>query len=193
MYQLELDGLPNDFPPLATLDNRPTNLPAQPNAFIGRERELAETRALLERDDVRLLTLIGPGGTGKTRLALQLAADVVERFANGVFFVSLAPIRDWELVVPTALRTLGLREQPGETALETLTEYLREKELLLLLDNFEHVFAASAAVAGLLESAPASPPAGYEPNAAARQGRAGTPRPPARRARICGGRRSPRR
>ena len=76
LYQLELDGLPNEFPPLATLDNRPTNLPAQPNAFIGRERELAETRALLERDDVRLLTLIGPGGTGKTRLALQLAADV---------------------------------------------------------------------------------------------------------------------
>src|SRR5437763_1838505 len=77
LYQLELDGLPNDFPPLATLDSRPTNLPAQPNAFIGREHELAETRALLERDDVRLLTLIGPGGTGKTRLALQLAADVV--------------------------------------------------------------------------------------------------------------------
>ena len=76
LYQLELDGLPNEFPPLATLDNRPTNLPVQPNAFIGRERELAETRALLEREDVRLLTLIGPGGTGKTRLALQLAADV---------------------------------------------------------------------------------------------------------------------
>jgi len=154
LYQLELDGLPNEFPPLATLVNRPTNLPAQPNAFIGRERELAETRALLERDDVRLLTLIGPGGTGKTRLALQLAAEVVEHFRNGVFFVSLAPIRDWDLVVPTILKTLGLREQPGETALETLTEYLREKELLLLLDNFEHVFAASPAVAGLLESAP---------------------------------------
>jgi predicted ATPase/class 3 adenylate cyclase len=154
LYQLELDGLPNEFPPLATLDNRPTNLPAQPNAFIGRERELAETRALLDRDDVRLLTLIGPGGTGKTRLALQLAADVVEQFANGVFFVSLAPIRDWELVVPTILRTLGLREQPGETPLETLTEYLREKELLLTLDNFEHVLAASPAIAGLLDSAP---------------------------------------
>ena len=154
LYQLELEGLPSEFPPLATLDNRPTNLPAQPNAFIGRERELAETRALLEREDVRLLTLIGPGGTGKTRLALQLAADVLDRFRNGVFFVSLTPIRDWELVVPTILRTLGLREQPGETSLETLTEYLQEKELLLLLDNFEHVVAASAAVAGLLESAP---------------------------------------
>src|SRR6478672_7352638 len=132
LYQLELEGLANEFPPLASLDNRPTNLPAQPNAFIGRERELAGTRALLEREDVRLLTLIGPGGTGKTRLALQLAADVLDRFRNGVFFVSLTPIRDWELVVPTILRTLGSREQPGETSLETLTDFLREKELLLL-------------------------------------------------------------
>jgi predicted ATPase/class 3 adenylate cyclase len=154
LYQLVLEGLPNEFPPLATLDNRPTNLPAQPNAFIGRERELAETQALLERDDVRLLTLIGPGGTGKTRLALQLAGAVLDRFRNGVFFVSLTPIRDWELVVPTILRTLGLREQPGETSLETLTEYLQEKELLLVLDNFEHVMAAAPAVGGLLESAP---------------------------------------
>ncbi|HSS79819.1 MAG TPA: adenylate/guanylate cyclase domain-containing protein [Gaiellaceae bacterium] len=154
LYQLELEGLPSEFPPLASLDNRPTNLPAQPNAFIGRERELAETRDLLEREDVRLLTLIGPGGTGKTRLALQLAGGVLDRFRNGVFFVSLTPIRDWELVVPTILRTLGSREQPGETSLETLTEYLQEKELLLLLDNFEHVLAASPAVAGLLGSAP---------------------------------------
>src|SRR3954470_3269731 len=153
LYQLELDDLPNEFPPLQTLDNRPTNLPVPPNALIGRERELAETRALLE-EGVRLLTLIGPGGTGKTRLALQLAGDALELFANGVFFVSLAPIRDWELVVPTMLRTFGLREQPGETPLETLTEYLREKELLLVLDNFEHVQAASPVVAGLLETAP---------------------------------------
>src|SRR3954466_11521112 len=153
LYQLDLDDLPNEFPPLQTLDNRPTTLPVPPNALIGRERELAETRALLE-EGVRLLTLIGPGGTGKTRLALQLAGDALELFANGVFFVSLAPIRDWELVVPTMLRTFGLREQPGETPLETLTEYLREKELLLVLDNFEHVQAASPVVAGLLETAP---------------------------------------
>ena len=132
LYQLELDGLPDEFPPLATLDNRPTNLPAQPNAFIGRERELAETRALLDRDDVRLLTLTGPGGTGKTRLALQVAADVVEQFPNGVFFVSLAP--DPRLGAGRARRSRGrsaCASSRGRPPLETLTEYLREKELLL--------------------------------------------------------------
>src|SRR5919108_1729245 len=154
LFQLEIEGLANEFPPLKTLDNRVTNLPTPPNAFIGRTRELADTHELLERDDVRLLTLIGTGGTGKTRLALQLAADVVDRFKHGVFFVSLAPVRDWELVVPTIARTLGLREQPGETVLETLTEYVRDRELLLVLDNFEQVLAAAPAMAGLLSSAP---------------------------------------
>jgi len=154
LFQLELEGMPTEFPPLKTLDNRVTNLPTQPNAFIGRTRELADTQALLERDDVRLLTLIGTGGTGKTRLALQLAAAVVDQFDHGVFFVSLAPVRDWELVAPTIARTLGLREQPGESVLETLTEYLRDRELLLLLDNFEQVLAATPAMAGLLSSAP---------------------------------------
>jgi predicted ATPase/class 3 adenylate cyclase len=154
LFQLEIEGLPTEFPPLKTLDNRVTNLPTQPNAFIGRERELADTKGLLQRADVRLLTLIGTGGTGKTRLALQLAADVVDQFKHGVFFVSLAPVRDWELVAPTIARTLGLREQPGETVLETLTEYLRDRELLLLLDNFEQVVAAAPALAGLLSSGP---------------------------------------
>src|SRR3954463_9966335 len=97
LYQLELDGLPNESPPLATLDNRPTNLPAQPNAFIGRERELAETRALLDREGGRLLTLIGPGGPGNPPRPPRPPAEVVEQSANGFFFVSLAPIRDWEL------------------------------------------------------------------------------------------------
>src|SRR5215211_3553958 len=107
LYQRELEGLPGDFPPLKTLDNRPTNLPVQPNELIGRERELAEAAALLS-DGYRVVTLTGTGGTGKTRLALQLAADVVEEFPNGVFFVSLAPVRDWELVAPTIAGTLGL-------------------------------------------------------------------------------------
>jgi predicted ATPase/class 3 adenylate cyclase len=153
LYQLELDGLPVEFPPLKTLDNRPTNLPVQPNELIGRQRELDEAAALL-RNGLRVLTLTGTGGTGKTRLALQLAAEVVETFPNGVFFVSLAPVRDWELVAPTIARTLGLREQPGETVLETLDGYLTDKELLLVLDNFEQVLAAAPAVAGLCASAP---------------------------------------
>ncbi len=154
LYQLEIDGLPAEFPPLTTMGSRFTNLPAQPNAFIGRERELAAAGALLARDDVRLLTLIGTGGTGKTRLALQLAGNVLERFPSGVFFVSLAPVRDWELVVPTVARTLGLREQPGEAAIETLTDYLRDREFLLVLDNFEQVIPAAPALSSLLSEAP---------------------------------------
>jgi predicted ATPase/class 3 adenylate cyclase len=154
LYQLLVEGLPADFPPLKTLENRPTNLPVLANALIGRSRELKETQALLARDDVRLLTLTGAGGTGKTRFALQIAAEQLEEFANGVFFVSLAPVRDWELVVPTIAQTLGLREQPGETRLETLTEYLSDKQLLLLLDNFEQVVPAAAEISGLLAAAP---------------------------------------
>ena len=154
LYQLHVEGQPADFPPLKTLDHRPTNLPIEPNAFIGRTRELKEAWALLTRADARLLTLTGTGGGGKTRLALRLAAGAEERFPNGVFFVSLAPVRDWELVIPSIAQTLGLREQPGETPLETLTEYVRDRRILLLLDNFEQVLPAAPAVAGLLASAP---------------------------------------
>jgi predicted ATPase/class 3 adenylate cyclase len=154
LYQLELDGVPSEFPPLNTLENRPTNLPALTSTFIGREHELAEVESLLVRPDVRLLTITGPGGAGKTRLALQVAGDLHERFSSGVFFVSLAPIRDWELVVPAIARALGLREYPGETMLGTLTEYVRDRELLLVLDNLEQVVAAAPVVTGLLASAP---------------------------------------
>jgi predicted ATPase/class 3 adenylate cyclase len=154
LYQVQVEGLPMDFPPLKTLENRPTNLPVLANALIGRTPELKEAQGLLTRDEVRLLTVTGAGGTGKTRFALQVAAEQLERFANGVFFVSLAPVHDWELVVPTIAQTLGLREQPGETRLETLTMYLRDKQQLLLLDNFEQVVAAAPAIGGLLATAP---------------------------------------
>ena len=154
LYQLQVEGLPADFPALKTLDNRPTNLPVLANALIGRTRELEEAQALLARDEVRLLTLTGAGGTGKTRFALQLAAEQLERFDNGVFFVSLAPVRDWELVIPTIAQTLGLREQPGELRLETLTAYLRDKRSLLLLDNLEQVVPAAPQIGGLLAAAP---------------------------------------
>ena len=154
LYQLLVEGLQADFPALNTLGSRPTNLPAQPNAFIGRERELDEIGELLARDDVRLLTLVGTGGTGKTRLALQVAASVIELFDNGVFAVSLGALRDWELVVPTIAQTLGLREQSGDPGIETLTDYLQDKEMLLLLDNLEQVIAVGPVLAGLLGSAP---------------------------------------
>jgi NB-ARC domain len=143
LYQLEIEGLPADFPPLNTEGGWTTNLPAQPNLFIGRERELAETGDLLAREDVRLLTLVGSGGTGKTRLAQQLAGAVGGRFPDGVFFVALSQLRDWELVMPTIARTLGLHEQPGETALEAVTGRLRGRRLLLVLDNFEQVDLAA--------------------------------------------------
>jgi len=154
LYQLQVEGLPADFPQLKTLDHRPTNLPVEPNAFIGRTRELKEAWAVLTRADARLVTLTGTGGAGKTRLALRLAAGAVEQYPNGVFFVSLAPVRDWELVVPSVAQTLGLREQPGETVLETLTEYVRDRRILLLLDNFEQVLPAAPSLSGLLGSAP---------------------------------------
>jgi len=153
LYQLQVEGLPVDFPPLNTLENRPTNLPVLANVLIGRTPQLEEAQGLLARDEVHLLTVTGAGGTGKTRFALQVAAEQLERF-DGVFFVSLAPVRDWELVVPTIAQTLGLREQPGETRLETLTMYLRDKQQLLLLDNFEQVVAAAPAIGGLLATAP---------------------------------------
>jgi predicted ATPase/DNA-binding SARP family transcriptional activator len=154
LYQLQIEGLPHEFPALKTLENRPTNLPAQPTVLIGRERELDEIDGLLCRDDVHLLTLTGAGGTGKTRLALQVAADLVERFPSGVFFVSLAAIRDADLVVPTIAQTLGLRGEGGEPLLETLDGYLRDKRMLLLLDNFEQIVQAAPALASLLASAP---------------------------------------
>lgn len=149
LYQLQVDGLMHEFPPLKTLQSRRTNLPVQVTPLIGRERELTAVEALLRDESVRLLTLTGTGGTGKTRLGLQAAADVVEDFDDGVFFVSLAPIRDPELVLPTLAQTLSLREVPGEAVFDTLLSYLAEKQTLLVLDNFEQVVDAAGAIAKL--------------------------------------------
>jgi len=154
LYQLLIEGVERDFPPPKTLENRPTNLPTQPTTLIGREQELREVEGLLRREDVRLLTLTGPGGTGKTRLALQAAADLIEQFANGVYFVALAAIADQALVVPTIARTLGVREQGGTALLETLHNLLHERRMLLLLDNFEQIVEAAPTIASLLASAP---------------------------------------
>jgi predicted ATPase/class 3 adenylate cyclase/DNA-binding CsgD family transcriptional regulator len=154
LSQLVCEGLPAEFPPLKTLDTSPHNLPIQLTPLIGREREVAAVQHLLQRQEVRLLTLTGPGGSGKTRLGLQVAAECSDRFADGVFFVNLAPISDPEVVVPTMAQALGVKEAAGHSLLDLLSASLREKELLLLLDNFEQVVGAAVEVATLLSRCP---------------------------------------
>jgi hypothetical protein len=110
IFQLVVAGLPGVFPPLRTLDARPNNLPLQATPLIGREREVAEISWLLLRGEVRLVTLAGPGGTGKTRLGLQVAADLTDQFEDGVYFIALAPISQPELVASAIAQTLGLQE-----------------------------------------------------------------------------------
>jgi len=154
LFQLLIEGLASEFPALKTLGNRPTNLPAQPNPLIGRDKELEEILQLLRNDDVRLLTLTGPGGTGKTRLALQIGAELLDEFRSGVFFVSLAPIADEHLLVPAIAQALAVRETSGEDLAATLSAYLSDKQMLLVLDNFEHIVGAAPAISTLLEIAP---------------------------------------
>jgi predicted ATPase/DNA-binding SARP family transcriptional activator len=146
--RLDAPTRPMPSPPPAN-----TNLPVQLTSFVGRERELAELKPLLLA--TRLLTLTGPGGTGKTRLALRLAADVLETFAAGVWLVELAPLADPTLVAQAVATTLGVREQPGRPLLDALLDYLRAKTLLLLLDNCEHLIETCAQLAErLLRAAP---------------------------------------
>ena len=153
VYQIVTPGIRSDFPPLKTLEGRPNNLPLQPTIFVGRAKEVDEARELLSREDVWLLTLTGPGGIGKTRMALQVAAESLEEFSDGVFFVNLAPLADSRLVIPTIAYTLGLREAGGQPIADTLQGYLRDREMLLVLDNFEHVMDAAVDLSVLLSTA----------------------------------------
>jgi predicted ATPase/class 3 adenylate cyclase len=152
LLDVVIDELSSDFPPIRSLDARPNNLPTQLTSFVGRERELAEVLDLLGR--TRLLTLTGPGGTGKTRLSLQLAASAADRFADGVFFVALEPVRERSLVAPTIGAVFGLVETPGTSAEAQLAAHLANREVLLVLDNFEQVVDAGPIVAELLRAAP---------------------------------------
>src|SRR5256885_1835857 len=154
LFQVVIADLPADFPPLRTLDAHANNLPIQPTPFIGREQEVQECLHLLRRDEVRLLTLTGPGGIGKTRLALQVAAELSEVFPDGLSFVNLAPLRDPALVVPTIAEALDLQETGEQPLLDLVKAFLREKRLLLLLDNFEQVVSAALQVAELLAACP---------------------------------------
>lgn len=178
IFQLTAPDLLFDFPPLNTLESLPNNLPPQLTSFVGRERQVSEIKEILTTDDrphtaegnsvvghppsgaefrsiVRLLTLTGPGGAGKTRLSLQVAAELSGQFAQGVWFVELAPLSDAELVPQVVATTFGLREPVGRTILELLQDYMRDKTLLIVLDNCEHLIEACARLAdALLRAAP---------------------------------------
>jgi predicted ATPase/class 3 adenylate cyclase len=150
IFQALITGLPSSFPALRTLEGRPNNLPLQPTTFVGRN-EIETARRLLE--GARLLTLTGPGGTGKTRLALQLGAESLDEFRDGVFFVPLDAVSDPQLVPSTIDHALGI-EIGIYPPLDRLIEHLRDRETMLVLDNFEQVVEAGPAIAQLLREAP---------------------------------------
>lgn len=148
IYQLVAADLPSDFPPLKTLDRNCHNLPVQLTSFIGREKEIEMVRHFVRT--TRLVTLTGAGGSGKTRLALQTAANVLGDFKDGVWFVELAPLTNPALIPSSVASVLGIREQQGAVILDLLTDYLCTKKLLLILDNSEHLIEACAQFANVI-------------------------------------------
>ncbi len=154
VWQAVVPGFPDQFPPLKSLEGHPANLPIQPNALVGRETEVATLTGVLTRQDVHLVTVTGPGGTGKTRLALQAAAEALDAFPDGVFLVDLAPVTDPALVIPTIAATLGVHERANEPLRATLVAWLAPRTLLLLLDNLEHLLPAASELAALLTACP---------------------------------------
>lgn len=142
VFEIRAAGLATEFPPLRSLEAHRTNLPIQVTSFVGRERELAEIGGLLKNH--RVVTLVGVGGTGKTRVMLQAAAEFLDRYRDGAWLVELAPVVDPALVEREVARALGVREAPGQPALEVLIDFLRFKQLLVALDNCEHVIGAAA-------------------------------------------------
>ncbi|TMG23553.1 MAG: adenylate/guanylate cyclase domain-containing protein [Chloroflexi bacterium] len=152
LFQLDIMGLPVEFPALRSLDARANNLPIQLTSFVGRQAEIAAVGELL--DHARLVTLTGPGGAGKTRLALQVAAERLMQHSDGVFFVELAPITETAMVPSAIAVTLHLREATDRPVLDTVTDALRDRDMLLVLDNFEQLQDAAPAVATILAAAP---------------------------------------
>jgi predicted ATPase/class 3 adenylate cyclase len=153
IYQVVHSRLRADFPALRSLEATPNNLPQQVTSFIGRERELAEVESLLGK--TRLLTLVGPGGIGKTRLSLQVAADAMDAFPDGAWLVEFAPLTDAQRVPQTVASALGVKEEAGRPVLEALLKHVENRQLLLILDNCEHLVQACAELARqLLQAAP---------------------------------------
>jgi predicted ATPase/class 3 adenylate cyclase len=153
IFQLSIPGLPNDFPPLEAAAGVDNNLPAQPTPFIGRKTQIGAIKKLLLDPDVRLVTLLGPGGTGKTRLSLQVAQELPDSFPQGEFFVPLAEDTDAHQLIARVAQQLEVREA-GRPLLENVKDYLRDKRLLLILDNFEQLVSAAPIVSDVLAAAP---------------------------------------
>lgn len=145
LYQVNVPDLPHEFPPIKSLDTQPNNLPAQLTTFIGREKEIAEIKASL--NSARLVTLTGSGGTGKTRLSIEVGTQVLANFSNGVWLIELAPLSDPAQIIPALAQAFGLQELPFNPLANIVADYLRDKKLLLILDNCEHLIAACARLA----------------------------------------------
>lgn len=155
LFQVHAPGLPSDFPPLRTLDGLPNNLPASMSSFVGRSEATEQIVQLLA--ERRLVTLVGAGGSGKTRLSLHVATELLERFPDGVWFVDLAGVGESDLVAPTVAGALRIPDQPGRDWLESLSRGVAQRELLVVLDNCEHLLEAAAeVVATVLSSSPRS-------------------------------------
>ncbi|MGB8360451.1 MAG: adenylate/guanylate cyclase domain-containing protein [Acidimicrobiia bacterium] len=152
VYQLVVPDLTSDFPPIRSLELRPNNLPAPPSGFVGRERETAELSGLLENS--RLVTVTGPGGAGKSRLALHVATQIQDRFAGGVFYVTLDGIGEADLVLPTIASACSVIEEEGRPTIDAVADRLDQQGSLLVLDTFEHVLGAAPRIGELLSKAP---------------------------------------
>jgi len=148
LFQIVSPGLREDFPTLKTLDARPNNIPVQLSSFIGREEEMKQIKELLRQS--RLLTIVGSGGAGKTRLAMQTGADMIDDFANGVFITELAAVSDPELILQTLMNSVGIKEEPEISPREIVTGYLKNLEILIIFDNCEHLVSECAEIAEFL-------------------------------------------
>ena len=153
LFQLDIDGLPDTFPPLKSM-RPPTNVPRRAAALVGRQRERRELAELITAAEVRLVTVTGPGGAGKTRLSGAVALDLLEEYPHGVYFVDLTPVTDPDDVVPAIARVLGVPLDGDEPAEDVLARHLGDRSMLLVLDNLEQVVQASLVVARLLQSCP---------------------------------------